>query len=254
MTDQPNSNNKPEGGNGSRSDGGNSGRGDGNRRDSQQRSDASRTDAKNAAPAVSQDGGSVFAKIAKVWEERRPKNLFKGGGQFNFAAPGQPDHWLENAIEFVGRTILMFGLMVYPLVLIYAATLGFTPRQANPMWIGPLSWNDLMALIVTLAVNCAYYEIRKRHSRTQGGYPADFLAILVLKTTLLLFGLIYSFYQNPWSANPAPFVMPSIMTMLENPIFIGLVVLILLDTWKPSFLREKIMYDDENQPAPTSKK
>ncbi len=217
-----------------------------------QRRDA-RPDAKNAAPVAKADGKSLNTRITELWNSRRPKNLLKGGGAFNFNAPGQADHWLENAIEFVGRTIMMFGLTMYPLVLIYAAAVAFVPRQANPMWFGPLSWNDVLAFIVTLAVNGAYYQIKRRNKVSHGNYPLDLLAILYLKTMLLLFGLTYSFYQNPWSASPAPFAMPALTAMVFNPIFLGLVALILIDTWRPSFLRDKVMFDDENLPASKTK-
>jgi hypothetical protein len=223
---------------------------DGGSRD--QRRDA-RPDVRNAAPVAQADGKSLKSRITELWNSRRPKNLFKGGGPLNFNAPGQPDHWLENAIEFVGRTIMMFGLTMYPLLLIYAAAVAFVPRQANPMWFGPLSWNDVLAFIVTIAVNGAYYQIKRRNKVSRGNYPADLLAILGLKTVLILFGLTYSFFQNPWSADPSPFAMPATAAMVFNPIFLGLVALIVIDTWKPSFLRDKVMFDDENLPASKSK-
>lgn len=224
-----------------------SGKGGGDRRDAQN------TAPKNATPAGKNGGTPVTARITELWKKRGPKNLLKGGGPFNFNAPGQPDHWLENAIEFVGRLIMMFGLTIYPLVLIYAAAIAFVPRQANPMWFGPLSWNDLLAFIVTLAVNGVYYQIKRRNKQSKGAYPADLLAILVLKSALLFFGLTYSFFRNPWSANPPVFAMPALGAMVFNPIYLGLVALIFIDTWRPSFLRAKVMYDDEDLPAPKAK-
>lgn len=217
------------------------------------RRDAQSTAQGNAATADKKGGISPKTRITELWKKHGPKNLLKGGGPFNFNAPGQADHWLENAIEFVGRLIMMFGLTVYPLVLIYAAAVAFVPRQANPMWFGPLSWNDLLAFIVTLTINGTYYQIKRRNKVSRGAYPADLLAILVLKTALLLFGLTYSFYQNPWSANPATFAFPALGAMVLNPVFLGLVALIVIDTWKPSFLRDKVMFDDEDLPAPKSK-
>ncbi len=172
-----------------------------------------------------------------------------GGASFNFVAPGQPDHWLENVVEFVGRFILMLLLTVYPLVLIYAAAVAFVPQRNSNVWFGPISWNDVFALIVTVAVNGAFYEIKKRNRGQAGGRAIDLKAILALKTALVMCGLIYSFFQNPWSANPAPFAMPALTAMLLNPIFLALGALIIVDIWRPQFLRERIMYDDENEPV-----
>lgn len=227
---------------------------EGNRRDGDRQENRSKQDNRDSrAPAAKESPTQRFSGISAWWKANRPQNQLKGGGPFNFNAPGQPDHWLENVIEFVGRGFMMFWLTLYPLVLIYAAAVAFSPRQQTAMWIG-LSWNDLFALIVTVVVNGAHYQIKKRKQGSATGRSIELIAVLVLKTTLILCGLIYSVYQNPWSSNPAPFAMPPLNAMLLNPVFLGLAALIILDTWKPNFLREKIMYDDENQPKSEAKK
>ncbi len=195
----------------------------------------------DGAPA----GASRGAGVRKWLSEKRPKGLFSGGGKFNFLNPGEPDHWLENAIEFVYQSVLMLFLLAYPLVLIYAASIAFVPVNLTTMWFG-VSWTDVLAVISTLVLNGTHHIVKRRHQRSKGGFTWELLTILGLKTILLMLGLMYSFFQNPWAATPQPFQMPHV-TMLINPIFLGLAALIIMDTWNPRFLRQRVLADDENQ-------
>lgn len=208
-------------------------------------------DKKDSAKTNGQSGTSRLDGARKWLSEKRPKSLLAGGGKFNFLNPGEPDHWLENAIEFVYQSVVMVFLLVYPLVLIYAAALAFVPVNLTPTWIG-VSWTDLFAAITTLVINAAHSMIKKRHHRTNGGFSRELTGILVLKTTLLMFGLIYSFFQNPWAGTAQPFVMPAAV-LLVNPVFLGLAALIVLDTWNPRFLRLRLLADDEKQPKISQK-
>ncbi len=94
------------------------------------------------------------------------------------------------------QSVIMLFLLAYPLVLVYAAALAFVPVNLTPTWIG-VSWTDLFAAITTLVINAAHSMIKSVIIGQTEASRVNSPEILALKTTLLMFGLIYSFFQNP---------------------------------------------------------
>ena len=201
-----------------------------------------------------QDGAGSSKPAGRIpaWLTGKLPKLPKGGGKFNFFNPGEPDHWLENVIEFVYQTVVMLFLHAYPLVLIYAAAVGFVPRNAQNQEQGIFLWANVLPVIATVVIDAVCRQIRTRQVRSEGKFTLYYIGSLILKSALLLFGLVYMFFQNPWSYTAQPFQFPT-ADLLLNPILIGLAVLIIVDTWNPQLLRSKVLYDDEKLPKPEKK-
>lgn len=187
-----------------------------------------------------------------AWLTGKLPKLPKGGGKINFFNPGEPDHWLENVIEFVYQTVVMLFLHAYPLVLIYAAAIGFVPRNAQNQEQGIFLWANVLPVIATVVIDAVCRQIRTRQMRSEGKFTLYYIGSLILKSALLLFGLVYMFFQNPWSYTAQPFQFPT-ADLLLNPILIGLAVMVIVDTWNPNLLRSKVLYDDEKLPKPEKK-
>jgi hypothetical protein len=222
---------RPNGGDGNRRDGDrrNDNGGDRGQRGNDQQKNERNTEPRQWRP---------FRSVREWLNARRAKTPTKGAPKFNFRAPGVPDHWMENAIEFVYRTVFMGFLSVYPLLLVYIAAVGFVPRSSSAVW------NDTLAVFVSIAINGAYFLL-KRRSRSAVVREAHVNIVLGIKTIMMVIGLIYTVFQAAWVGDPPAFAMPAFDVMLFNPPFLCLLALMLADTLMPGFLRGPIMYDDE---------
>lgn len=145
-----------------------------------------------------------------------------------------------------------FGMLILTLygpVLVYVAAVWFVPKTTNapvatlPI-VGELAWNEVLCWIITIVVTAVHGGMKRVPLLPFNKESVRMIVKLVVRSVLVVLGWVFLFFGNPWS-NPVPeFSVPDLAAMLANPVFVVILLLILVDTWQPSFLRKLILSEE----------